>query len=399
MSVFSRFLVAHACNTLSVGIQIILVAWLAVGILQLPPANVGWVQSAVLLPNIIVLFFAGVLVDRLNAVMVLRLVNGALAIVHLGFWYLIVVGQLNLAVLLVYAVFLGTLNALIQNARETLLGRFSEDESLQKNVSRVTFVQFAAQAIGVALGVFVHWFDVSSVVLVQAFLCAIAMLFYWQGGLFNMGKKPLKAHRSVSLVAAFKTVYKIKALRTVLVLVAFNGLMHLGMFLVLLPIIATQKFGLSATSYVTLQLTFILGSIAISLRLMHGSTVLHPGQHVLFAVLYSGVIGLALSAGPTVLGLYALIGFWGVVAGASANLCRVVVQTLAPESLRAKTMSFYQTALFGMAPLGALLAGYLVHVGGTGLALKVMAGASFVVFFISMLQRELWAFRAVENTA
>lgn len=390
MQIFSRFLSAHTCNTLTVGIQIVLVAWLAVGVLRLPGVYVGWVQSAVLVPNIIVLFFAGRIVEQLNAVSILRLTNILLGVTHLIFCLALMLGIVELWGLMLYCVVIGSLNAWVQNARETLLGRLSQEHSLQKNISQVTLIQFSAQAIGVGLSAMMYWFDVYFLILLQACLCFLACAFYWAPSLKQYGHSAVHSVGNPVSSDAFKTVCNVKALRSILLLVGFNGLMHLGMFLVLLPVIATELLGFKSVSYVTLQLTFILGSIVVSWRLMHGTPVAHPGQQVLFAVLYSGVIGFALSAGPTKVGLYALIFCWGLVAGGSANLCRVITQSLAPEAMRARVMSFYQTALFGMAPFGALLAGYLIHSGGTVLALRTMGAASVAVFAVTLFQKELW---------
>ncbi len=399
MQQFSRFLLAHGANTLSVGIQIVMVAWLAVAELRLPASELGWVQAALLIPNVGVLLWAGFWVERANAAWVLQGANAGLMIVHGLFAYALWGHQVTFVGLLIYAVGLGALNAVIQNARETLLGRFSKTHTLQKNISSVTVVQFASQALGVALGVVMHWLDAASLVLMQALLCAFAMVCYGGTNLLRVGQSNEASTDNCGLVQTLKAIAQLKALRTVLLLVAFNGLMHMGMFLVLLPLMATQWLGFQALGYVALQLTFIVGSIVVSGRLMMGPPVAHPGQHVMFAALYSGVIGFALAAGPTPFGLFALIFCWGVVAGGSANLCRVVAQSLAPESMRARVMGLYQFALFGCAPFGALLAGYLVHLSGMPLALKTLGACSVAVFILSLLQKELWQFTPVQNRA
>lgn len=392
MPVFMRFLAAHGCNTLNIGIQIVLLAWLAVGVMKLPPISVGWVQAAVLVPNILMLAVAGRWVERANACVVARSANFALAFVHLSFWWLLGRDAVGLPELILYAALLGLLNALVQNARETLLGRLSSLRALQKHISSVAFVQFGAQALGVSLGMLFEWFDVRLFIAVQALLCLLAGVLYGGARLLHKARRPRQLSPDPSLRYAIRSVARIAPLRTMLLVIAFNGFTHMGFFLVLLPLLATRTLGYSSSGYASLQLAFIMGSILISGRLMFGRPVTHAGQHVLFAALYTGGIGFALAAGPKPAGLYLLIFCWGVVAGASANLSRLVVQSLAPENLRARTMSLYQTALFGSAPLGALFCGQLVELTGTLVALKVMAVASCVLFAVVVWQKSLWQF-------
>ena len=56
---------------------------------------------------------------------------------------------------------------------------------------------------------------------------------------------------------------------------------------------------------------------------------------------------------------------------ANAN---ALVQLAAPDHLRGRLVALYLFAFVGLAPLGSLLSGTLVEVGGTGLAF-VVAGA------------------------
>lgn len=388
MSNFHRFITAHACNTLHIGVQMIFIAWLAVGLLKLQPAQVGWVQSAVLLPNILVLLWVGRWVDSSNPVKLAALANVLLVLVHMGFLLSVLHMGVQLQALMIYAVALGALNALIQNAREALVGALSAPHHLQKSVSTVTFVQFACQAGGVGVAAGTEWFGVELLIGLQMALCVVAAGFY------------MSFHAEINTATPGPAV-KILAnpmLRSVVAIVAFNGLMHLGMFVVLLPLLAVHYLGYSVSSYAFLQLVFIAGSMVVSLKLMYSAPVEKPGQHMVFALLYSGVIGLALSAGPTPFGLYALIFCWGAVAGSSANHCRVIVQQLTPGASRGRVMAVYQVALFGAAPIGALLGGYLVQIGGIHLPLTVISYSSIGLFVVFLLDKAVWQYASGETS-
>ena len=59
------FLAGHSANALSIGIQMVLVGWLAAGVLQLSAGRIAWVQAAVLLPNLVLI--AAAVVTSANA--------------------------------------------------------------------------------------------------------------------------------------------------------------------------------------------------------------------------------------------------------------------------------------------------------------------------------------------
>lgn len=383
-----RFICAHGCNSLSAGIQLVLVAWLAVAVLRLPASQVGWVQCAALVPNVLLLLWVGAVVDRSNPARLLVIANAGLALVH-GMFYLLCLGKgPDLFSLIVYAAALGSFNALVQNAREVLVGRLAVSGTLQKTVSRVTFVQFSAQAFGVFLAGFTDLLGVPNVILLQLCLCLGALVFYSGFG----GQVCSAGDSGPGFLSALGRLMRIKNFVLVLVVIGFNGFMHLGMFVVLLPLLSTNSLGFDSFAYGLLQLSFVAGAMAVSAGLVRGARTKNPGQHVLFALLYSGLIGFALWAGPTTFGLYALIFLWGGVAASSANHSRVIVQSLTPEAMRGRAMALYQMALFGTAPFGALLAGYLVQEGGTALPLKIIGSTSVALFAVLFFYPKLWAY-------
>lgn len=384
------FLAGHSANALSIGIQMVLVGWLAAGVLQLSAGRIAWVQAAVLLPNLVLILFAGALADRHHPARILWLTNSFLTLTHGVALGLLLAGYFNAVALLAYAFFLGCGNSFVQAAREKLVAQL-DDERLRQNISRAGICQYLAQALGIGLASLTDYLGAHLLILLQMGLCIAAAACYAQltrktFGLYKAAIGPL----APAISAALTLIWHQVALRHLVLVVAFNGLMHLGMFLVLLPVLARDRMGFGSLGYGLLQLCFTLGSVLAFAVIWRRARVRYPGQAVLFCLLYTGTIAFALSAGPTVYGLFGLIFLWGCVAGASANLSRLVLQSSVPDHFRGRAMAVYQLALFGMAPLGALLAGGLVHWAGVRFTFEVLACASFGLFALSLLSRALW---------
>ena len=151
-----------------------------------------------------------------------------------------------------------------------------------------------------------------------------------------------------------------------------------------------QVYGENILFYSGLQFAFVMGTIITTLVVVYRGGLDSAGRRIIFGLLYGGVILLALSARPTLVGLFTLVFFWGVVVGVSSNMGRSVVQSLAPEASRGRIISLYQLALFGCAPLGALFAGYAIELWGVLTLLKISGIASLVVFMATMTTRALW---------
>ncbi len=286
----------------------------------------------------------------------------------------------------------------MQSAREKLVAQL-DSQRLQKNISLAGVCQYLAQALGIALASLTDTLGAQVIVGLQAALCLLALASYSRLAPPALPRHVTSDALAPAIGAALKRVWQQVVLRHLILLVAFNGLMHLGMFLVLLPVLARDYMAFGSLEYALLQLCFTLGSVLSFWVILQRREVRYPGQAVLFCLLYTGMIALALAAGPTLYGLFGLIFLWGTVAGASANLSRLVLQSVVPDHFRGRTMAVYQLALFGMAPLGALLAGGLVQWRGMELTFQVLAGSSFGLFVLSLLSRPLWAVQPAEGGA
>ncbi|PCK09699.1 MAG: MFS transporter [Alteromonadaceae bacterium] len=393
-----RFLFSHGASSLALGVHLVLLAWLSVDSLALSSTEFAWVQTMALLPSIGLTLLSGVWVDKYGALPVLFVSQVLLTLAYGFLAWVLISGGLSLETLLIYALWVGFGNGLMQPAREKLVTDVAA-LSLQKKISLASVIQFSMQSCGIALAALSDSLGVSTVVLIQvgiAFLGA-ANTFGLHLGHTVPNQSPSMLSHVASLSAGFRALFGHAALRQLMVLIGFNGHMHMGVFIVLMPILATESYQFTSAQYGGLQFVFVLGMISAHLGLLRKSTVQYPGQGALFSLLYTAVIGYALTKSPTVTGLYVLVFCWGLVAGNSAAQCRMVLQSLSAAELKGRLMSIYQFILFGAAPVGALTTGYFIRYLSMTEILYVMSLSSVGLFVLFMFSRSLWAVEQIES--
>ncbi len=397
----NRYLWSVSATALALGIQIVILPWLSVGVLQLPAVQVGWVQSAVMLPNVAVLLLGGMLADRGYRLYGLFWVCALAALLHAVLGMVLYEQHLSLLVVLVYAVALGTLNAFNVPLRESLLPALDEN-AIQKNFSKLFFFQYLLQGAGVLLAGQYAVLGAHNVLFVQAAAMILALAGYvslrQQMRLCAVNPESSVPNEPFlrAMAAGFAYIWQQPVLRSLVSLAGFNGFMHMGVFIVLMPLLIRDVYALSGFHYALTQLCFIAGAVVANLWLIRKGAVKKPGQNVLFCLLYTGILLLALSAKPTVTGIYMLSFLWGAVVGVTTSLGRSLLQSQVDQHFRGRVSSVYQLALYGSAPLGALVSGYVVHYL-SALQLLLVAGVlSLVVFAMLLTTKSLWQVSVVE---
>jgi len=398
------FLLAHGASAFSMGVHQVLLAWLAISMLHLQAQHLGWVQAAGLLPSLALMLFAGALADKRNAISIMVVAQTLQSACFLLLALLVYFNSLNYVGLMVYAAAVGMTNAFVQPVREKVVGELS-DHSFQLKITRASIVQFSLQAIGIVVASLSDHAGLLLVILVQTAVALLAALQLKTLSRVLATEKPepsavgsdiditVEASLSGHIVEVLQKVLRESPIAQLVALVSFNGFMHMGLFIVAIPILARDVYGFSALQYGLLQFCFVSGMLAAYLILMFKPRIDYPGQGALFSLLYTAIVGFALSREPTIIGLYILIVFWGWIAGYSSTHCRLLMQILAAPGMRGRLMSVYQLMLFGMAPLGALSVGYSLSLFSLSDVFRAMSIASTAIFVAFLFSRELWAIK------
>ena len=387
---FQLFLYSHGANAFAFGIHVVLLSWLAVGKLGVSSTELGWLQASSLLPNLLFMLLAGVLADRYDSA---KILVAAYAVISLSYAYLAflsITHALSYSTLLVYAALIGAGNAFAQPVREKLITNI-ENLSVQQRFSFASIVQFSLQSAGIIVAAFSDTLGINIVIVMQAlfaFSSMISIAFLRQS---QNSKKKYQQSISSAAIEGFSNVMSSNNLRQLMLLIGFNGYMHMGVFLVALPVVARDVYGFSTIEWGSLQLVFVLGMITAHYGMLRKKTIIYPGQGALFSLLYTAIIGFALAKQPLVSGLYLIVYCWGLVAGNSAAHCRLVLQYCSEARVRGRLMSIYQFVLFGFAPLGALVTGYVINHLTIQSIFHVMSLSSIALFVFFFVWGSLWS--------
>ncbi len=397
-----RFLISHSSNSIAMGIHLVLLSWIAVGLLGVSGIQLGWLHGVALLPNLVFLLISGVCCDRFKPekVMAIALIFNFISYLFLAF--VLYFENLTFTYLVIYGISISIGNAFIQTSREKILSTINT-YNVQTRLSLASIFQFLFQSLGIALASTSDYVGYPIVVLLQGvcvFIAAVLIfplrtLFLFEANEVN-NKRRFKEMYS-ELLSGFQYVNEKKALQHLLILIGFNGYMHLGVYIVALPILSKTIYGFSAAEYGALQFTFVVGMMAAHVQLIYKKTVTFPGQGALFSLLYTAMIGFALTKGPTIYGLYFIVFCWGYVAGNSAGRCRLVAQAISRVEEKGRVMSIYQFILFGLAALGALVTGHVVSFLNIKQIFYVMSLSSIAMFVFFIFTRELWKVKQLEE--
>ena len=389
------FLISHAATAFALGIHTVLISWLGLSLLNLSASGLGWLHAASLFPAVFLLI-SGVASDRTQPQKILSFAYSLQALAYLILGAILITEKLSFSLLLAYGFVVGSSSALIQPAREKMISGI-EGLQAQKRFSYASMVQFSFQSLGILVVSVADQVGFHYAVFAQLFAILIALFTISN---VESGENAQAEHQQNQtltrtaiyndLVAGVRSVIADKPILHLMVLIGFNGYMHMGVFLVAVPYIAKNFYFFNATQFALLQLMFVVGMVAAHFHLSRMKTVAYPGQGALFSLLYTALIGFAIAKGPTVTGLFLLIFSWGFVAGNSAARCRLVVQAAVPASFKGRVMSIYQLVLFGFAPLGALVTGYFLNHLTPGEIFHVMSGSSVALFVLFVFSKALW---------
>lgn len=386
---------SHGASAFATGVHLVLMAWISIVELGLSSSQLGWIQAAVLFPNLLLILVAGAWADRVNPAKVMSAAQLLLSCSFVSLLLLLTGGYANFVSLLIYAITVGIGQAFIQPVREKLVTQI-QGSSAQKRISLLSITQFSLQSCGMALAALTDTVGLNGILVIQivASLSSCIVLASLVKFIGDGTANTTSGHKTAQDIAgAARYVINSSGLCQLMALITFNGYMHMGVFLVAIPVVATGTYRLSSSEYAWLQMLFVLGMICAHTFLLRAKLVEYPGQGALFSLLYTTLIGFALAKGPTPFGFYSLVFLWGLTAGNSAGRCRLVLQSLVVPEMKGRIMAVYQLMLFGAAPFGALVTGYLINYMSIKNIFSFMSMSSAALFVVFLFSRTLWSIK------
>jgi MFS family permease len=345
---------------------------------------VGFVSQV---PVFLLAPLGGVMADRHRRYNIVVGAQAVLMIQAFALAWLTLSGQITVALIVGLALAAGIANAFDLPARQSLLVELVGKQDLMNAISLNSTMVNGARVVGPAMaGLIVAWKGEGLCFLINAFSYALVIVGLLFMQLANGPADRPSGSALSHLREGFDYVWHTGEVRALLLLVALVSLAGLP-YLVLMPIFADQVLGGGPRVLGLLLGAAGVGALAGALSLAARTRVEGLGRVVAACVAAFGALLIAFSFSSNVVVstlLLAPAGFTVMVQMSGSN---TLLQTVVPDQLRGRAMSFYSMSLMGMTPFGNLLAGAIAD--RVGAAATVAAGGALCVAAALALRTQL----------
>jgi MFS family permease len=289
-----------------------------------------------------------------TSAMLLAFVLSALTLPHLiQVWQIITL-----------AILLGLVNAFDIPARQSLFAEMVSREDLINAIALNSSIFNGARIIGPAVaGVLVAligegWCFFGNAVSYLAVIAGLSMM-----KLEPRARRPDSGTALENIKEGVRFVFSNPPVRDLLLLVGLISIAAIP-YAVLMPIFADRILGVGARGLGMLMGGAGVGALAGALTLAARREVRGLGRMAAGAAALLGVALIAFSFSRVYWLSIVLLVPVGFATMLQMGCTNTLVQSMTPDHLRGRVMSFYATMFMGMAPIGSLLAGLLAaHVG------------------------------------
>jgi MFS family permease len=382
---FRWFLASLASWFAAFGLQGVLFSYLVVFYLAADAAWVGVAQSCLMAPAVLFLLVGGALADRADRRRLLIGLSLAAATLSGLLLLTVVAGVLTLELLLAFALAMGTVQAFIIPARDSLLSEVA-GTNLGYAVAMAMLTQWGMQALGALVGASARFVGIEPALALHALLILSGVLPLARLPSSRPDPRRAAGGRIAELVAGIREVLASPALLPPFLLVVVVGIAFIGPFSVVFPIMIRSSYGGGVGELGLLNASFSTGTILGSLLVLRRGGIRRRGRAQLAALgsgsLCLGAVGLGI---PFPLLLVAVV-LWGTGAAVFMNAGRGIFQENAPPTHRGRVLAVYTLGFMGSSGLvGAPLFGALVDLLGPLRSCQLSALAVLIVVALTAL--------------
>jgi len=355
------------------GMQQVLFSWIVVGELEASSEWVGIAQTSTMLPALFFLLAGGVLADRVDPRRMLIVLHLLAALPAFALATGSAMGALTLPGIIAYGLTIGTIQAFVMPARDTLLSRVAGPD-MMRAVTTMTAAQFSAQAFGTLLAGAARWTGSATMLAIQGLVVA-------SGSFFTRGIPPIEPRPAASarraglhdLADGLTQVVRTPNLRIPVSMVISVGVLFIGPFVVVFPLLVRDYYHGGVASLSLILMLFPAGTILGSFVLRYRG-IARKGRAALMALCAGALTQATIGLGVPFWGMVILTFLWGLAGSVFINCSRTLYQEAAPMEQRGRVLAVYQLGFIGGAPIGATLSGFLS--GSFGLHSTLIAAAA-----------------------
>jgi MFS family permease len=370
---FRLFWTGQTLSLMGTWMQAMAQGWLALELTN-DPLLVGAVATATSLPILLFSLHAGVLVDRVDRLRLLRIMQALMLVQAVVLWWFAWSGHVTIWVLLALAALEGTIVSIEIPTRNALMADLVGLRDLPDaialnsagfNLARIVGPMVAGLAIG-RLGI--AWCFGLNAISFGFVLAGLGLVRHRMPEREPVTTSPLEG--IAELVAYVRRTRGVAALMQVVAVVGIFGLPYLT----LMPVMARDRLGLGADGYGTLLGCVGVGGLCAALWMASASERRQPGR-------------LALAASESLRISQVVLFGTGVAMIMNGAFAFGMLQRIVPDGLRGRLSSAYSLVVVGLAQvLGAFAAGAVARWAGPHWAIGG-GGAIILLFTLTAMRR------------
>jgi MFS family permease len=356
---FRLFFIGQFISLVGTWMQVVAQGWLVLD-LSNSAFLVGLVTALESLPILLLTLYGGVLADRVDKRRAIMLLQTGMLLESLALTILTATHHVTVAWVMVLAPVLGVFSAFEVPIRQSFMMEMVGREDLVNAIALNSSIFNLTRIVGpVVAGGLIAGFGTTACFAMNtvSFLAVIAAFLRMRPPF--PGALEQRPDHQPTFQDGMRYALGEGEPRALLLLAATLSIFGLGAALAMLPVYARHVLGLGAGGYGGLMASVGVGAASGAIAMAtFGHRVnrrrLIRGAVLLFAISMAGSVihGSYLLA----LGGLAVAGFGAVLAAISTN---TLLQTDAPDHLRGRVMGFYSFVVLGLAPVGALQAGWV----------------------------------------
>lgn len=383
---------------ISAGIQGVIFPWIIAIVLHESAERVGIAQMMMMLPMLLFTMFGGALADRRELRGHLRRLQIMQTIPPLALAILIYGGFLTYELMLAFGIVLGILGAYVMPTRDAMLTRVAVTSlrgNIQRGVALAMSGQFLGQVAGFILGGFAIVAGAPALFVLQSALLALASFTTSKLAAAPPSASGGAGRSQLSdIKEGLVVLWESERLRPVVLMMFMSGILFMGVFMVLFPIMVRDVYHGSSPEIALINMCFFGGIGISSFTLSRLRPIRRQGRAMMLAMCTGSVVMVAMHFGLPIYVVDALALSWGLAGGVSMTQSRAIVQEFAEPRLRARLIAAFQLGSMGGGPIGALLTGYVIRWLGPLDAILVPVALMVVLWLSIFFLTPLWRLEA-----
>ena len=379
---FRLFMSSQVISMTGIWMQRMATGWLIYRLTE-SPFLLSAIDFASQIPILLLGLFSGVLVDRLDKRRLIQVTQCFLMLLAMLLAFLTLTDRVTFASVFFISICLGSINAFDMPARQACISQMVDRSDYLTNAIALNSAVFnLSRVIGPTMAGFV----VAAVGEGYCFLftgiafCAPIYAF----SVMRLRHTPPvveKQNMFSSIKEGLGYIRYNKHLRTILALVSCISLLGMPIYVVF-PVLVVENLSGGAQLLGVLLGGIGVGALAGTMKIASASSIRGMPRRLFYSLLLLGIglvcMGIARNQILAVLAT-PLVG-WGLVH--SMTSCNTMLQTFISDAMRGRVMSLYSMCLSGMAPLGSIVAGIIMHRFGVVPAILLQGGACIVTAFV-----------------